>query len=117
MATFNELREFTEHDWFGFAGCETKDPKIGGFTDSIGGEWIVIVDGSNLGLYLTEKNYDNWAWLKDCGTTIWCIEAANCVLRIGSSITERPLMNSFVRSVFGEPIHEDLQSDSESDDS
>jgi hypothetical protein len=48
-----ELRDFTQGDWQAFAGCESRNPKIGEL-DNL----IVIVDGNDIQVAQAED--DNW---------------------------------------------------------
>lgn len=40
MLATTAMRPFTKDDWYGFAGCETKEPMIGEH-----GEFIIVQDG------------------------------------------------------------------------
>lgn len=46
------MRPFTKDDWFGFAGCETKDPMIGS-----SGEFVIVLDGATVSFYHCEDDY------------------------------------------------------------
>lgn len=52
MLATTAMRPFTKEDWYGFAGCETKDPMIGE-----SGEFVIILDGNTLNIIHDEDDY------------------------------------------------------------
>lgn len=48
------MRSFTKEDWYGFSGCETKDPMIGETPD---GDFTIVLDGSTINIIHNEDVY------------------------------------------------------------
>ena len=46
------MRPFTQCDWYGFAGCETKDPMIGE-----SGEFVIVLDGTLLNVVHQDDDF------------------------------------------------------------
>jgi hypothetical protein len=51
MLATTTMRPFTKDDWFGFAGCETKDPMIGEQ-----GEFVIVLDGAMINIVHQDDN-------------------------------------------------------------
>lgn len=52
MLATTAMRPFTKEDWYGFAGCETKDPMIGET-----GEFIIVLDGTLLNIVHQDDDF------------------------------------------------------------
>lgn len=52
MLAETSMKPFTRDDWYGFAGCETKDPMIGQH-----GDFTLVLDGSTLNILHGEDGY------------------------------------------------------------
>ena len=52
MLAATTMRQFTREDWYGFSGCETKDPMIGEF-----GDFTIVLDSSTLNIIHGEDMY------------------------------------------------------------
>lgn len=48
------MRPFTKEDWYGFSGCETKDPMIGETPED---DFTIVLDGSTLNIIHNEDVY------------------------------------------------------------
>lgn len=56
------MRPFSKEDWFGFAGCETKDPMIG-----VVEEFVIVLDGATLCIVHGEDSFGGTGFqLKGC---------------------------------------------------
>jgi hypothetical protein len=48
------FREFTQTDWYSFAGCETDNPLIGE-----NGDWLIILDGNDIEMQFYGEGEEN----------------------------------------------------------
>ena len=51
LVSSTEFKPFTKSDWYGWAGCETKDPLIG-----YNGDITIILDGEIIGFHYYHKD-------------------------------------------------------------
>lgn len=52
MLATTTMRPFTQQDWYGYSGCETKDPMIGEH-----GDFTIILDGPTINIIHFEDGY------------------------------------------------------------
>ena len=94
-----ELRPFDQHDWDGFAGCDSKFPFMGESIDVFSQsnkKWqgIAVIDANMVQIYAYaedtdgELNPDEMVWCREFETTE---EAITFMMRIDNQVTEEYL--------------------------